>query len=87
MKHPVNKGAPKFALWALGIGIVLMLGSFALMPFLPDAPLGVQWAGVFIGMGLFTVGLRVIAISVATDARKENGQRRQKGPRPRHPPN
>jgi hypothetical protein len=76
MSGSAKTGAPRFALWALGIGIVLMLGGFALMPLIPDAPAGIRMSVVFVGLGLFTVGLYVVRVWIVDQAQQDNEKRR-----------
>jgi hypothetical protein len=54
-----HDGVQRFARWAIGIGVVLMLGGWVLIPLLPDAPLVIQWSLVIAGLALFGLGLRV----------------------------
>jgi hypothetical protein len=77
MGGSAKTGAPRFALWALGIGIVLMLGGFALMPLIPDAPIGVRMSVVIVGLGLFTVGLYAVRMWIVDQAQQDNDKRRR----------
>jgi hypothetical protein len=77
MSGSAKTGAPRFVLWALGIGIVLMLGGFALMPLIPDAPVGVRMSVVIIGLGLFTVGLYAVRMWIVDQAQQDNDKRRR----------
>jgi hypothetical protein len=77
MSGSAKTGPPRFALWALGIGIVLMLGGFALMPLIPDAPIGVRMSVVVVGLGLFTAGLYAVRMWIVDQAQQDNDKRRR----------
>lgn len=77
-RDPSRHGAPKFALWAIGVGIVLMLGGFALVPLLPDAPPGIQMSGVIVGVLTFGVGLFALREWIMTQAQRDNDKRRRR---------
>lgn len=68
------------ALWALGIGIVLMLSGFILVPLLPDAPPGVQMGGVIVGVLSFALGLTVLRMWIVAQAQNDNAKRRRRPP-------
>jgi hypothetical protein len=79
-RDAARDGLPRYVLWILGTGIVLMLGGFALMPLIPNAPVGVQMSVVIVGVLLFGVGMTFIRIWIVAQAQEENKRRRQKGP-------
>jgi phage shock protein PspC (stress-responsive transcriptional regulator) len=54
-----------------------MLGGFALMPLIPDAPVGVRMFVVIIGLGLFTVGLYAVRVWIVDQAQQDNDKRRR----------
>jgi hypothetical protein len=70
-------GVPRYVLWVLGIGIILMLGGFALMPLMPDAPVGVRMSVVIIGVVLFGLGLTMVRVWIVAQAHEENEKRRR----------
>jgi uncharacterized membrane protein YhdT len=74
---PSRQGAPKSALWAIGVGIVLMLGGFVMVPLLPGAPPGIQMAGVIVGVLIFGLGLFVLRVWIMTEAQRDNDERRK----------